>query len=396
MNTRTDRHGAQGQPACDTPAFTRRQFLPLLATPVAAVLAGLRPGASVHAAETASAQPLRWGMNKDLASAWARIEEAANKEGEVTYYGQGLLSQSQIPLLQKAFNADYPAIKINMLNAGSGQRVVSRITTEQESRQYHGDLFDTSVRQGLHSMDPLGFTQSFLPPAGQDKSVQWRDPASPNPGKSGVTLFRSQIHCFFVNSNLVKPEDEPRTYLDFTHPKHRGGIVWNPPWSVGSGWLVYHYAKKTYGEEWIKKMQTQQPTFIPNNAEAMGMLARGEHRLALGVNSSTATTNLIRAGMPIKAIWPTDFTIKVPGAVVFLKGAPHPNATKVLINWFLTANGQRFWASVGQWPLRTDIPSTEAWMRGGPASSVIHDQTLLTEEIQKATNDEAAKIFRKA
>ena len=371
--------------------FGRRRFIQLAGAGVGASLIGGR-------AFGQAAAGARWGMTAQVAEEWAGIEEAALKEGEVTYYGQGLLAPNQIGDLESAFNADYPGIKVNLLNVGSGQEVVARVTTEQEAKQYSGDVMDTSVRQGLASLDPHGYTQSFIPPAGRDPSVEFYTDPSPNPGMSGVTVWRDQFQCNFVNTDLVKPEDYPQTIYDFSDPKHRGGIVWNQPWSVGSGWNGLYFVRKHYSpaeaDEWVRRMTEQEITFSSRNSDAMNQLARGEFRLAFSVNSSTTTTELFRSGAPIAALWPTDYTISAPGCAVLLNGAPHANAAKVLINWFLTENGQKFWASVGQWPVRKDTPKAEPWMSEGPKSEVIYSNSEISEEEQAVTIAEAEKVFK--
>jgi ABC-type Fe3+ transport system substrate-binding protein len=45
------------------------------------------------------------------------------------------------------------------------------------------------------------------------------------------------------------------------------------------------------------------------------------------------------------------------GHIVAFKNAPHPNATKVYLNWFLSRDGQLIWQKLtGRNSFRTDIP----------------------------------------
>jgi hypothetical protein len=119
-------------------ATTRRQFL----------LASLATGGTIALVACGSAQTSgraasglapgraggapRWGMTAGQESAWQQIEAAADKEGAVTYYGQGINTLSEVPLFTDAWKKVYPNIKIDLVNDTAD--VQTRISTEQTPR----------------------------------------------------------------------------------------------------------------------------------------------------------------------------------------------------------------------------------------------------------------------
>src|SRR5690242_16986131 len=58
-----------------------------------------KPAAAAAASPAAAAKPAagsgRWGMSTNQEAAWKQIEDAANKEGTLTYYSLGSLPQNK-------------------------------------------------------------------------------------------------------------------------------------------------------------------------------------------------------------------------------------------------------------------------------------------------------------
>ena len=77
-----------------------------------------------------------------------------------------------------------------------------------------------------------------------------------------------------------------------------------------------------------------------------------------------------------------------------IKGAPHPNAAKVFINWGLTERGQNFWRDLGQFPLNSAIAPAEEWMKGVNNAKTVYEN-LLDAKAQQASYDAATKDFKK-
>ncbi|MDO8636452.1 MAG: extracellular solute-binding protein, partial [Dehalococcoidia bacterium] len=66
---------------------------------------------------------------------------------------------------------------------------------------------------------------------------------------------------------------------------------------------------------------------------------------------------IIAEGGPLKVLTPEDGNSAGLGAVVAMKGAPHPNAARVFVNWLLSQEGQRSYAEAASvTSIRNDVP----------------------------------------
>jgi ABC-type Fe3+ transport system substrate-binding protein len=99
---------------------------------------------------------------------------------------------------------------------------------------------------------------------------------------------------------------------------------------------------KTKGKEFLQRLADQNLFVSRNGKQIADALAKGTLVVALGV-SQRFVEPYMKTGLPIKPL----MTIKEGmggsngfGTVAVLKNAPHPNATKVYINWLLGKEGQ--------------------------------------------------------
>ncbi|MBV9121683.1 MAG: extracellular solute-binding protein [Chloroflexi bacterium] len=334
----------------------------------------------------------RWGMTPEQESAWQQIEAAANKEGSVTYYAQGIITPSQVPMFMEAFKKSYPGITVDLVN-GTPSDVQTRISTEQDAKTYVGDIADISIRSGLLEAQ-RGYTQKFTPPAAVDSTTKYTTKVVY--GDGDVATDHMTWFPLWVNTNLVKPQDEPKTHLDVVDPKWKGKIMWYTPWAEGGGWVEYYYSKKLYGMDWVNRMLALQPTFASSTPELLTPLARGECAVVLGSTGAGIAVQMYQNHQPIKAIWLDDFVQGVPTGHVLLKNAPHPNAAKVLLNWWVDEPGQHFQGEVlGQFPVRADVPVRDDWQKGvdHPKEHIVNADIPDSDSAQ--AQKEAASYFKK-
>lgn len=344
------------------------------------------PGASPA---PASSQPA------GQASTWAQVEAAANKEGSLTVYALTTIPPDQVGRFQELWAKTYPNIKVDLTTGLQPADIVVKVTAEQDAKAYTGDVAQlgaTTSRQ----LDKLGELDPFIPPAVQDASVKWRvDPVLDEAHKGALLGGTLNYVPIWINTKLVTPADEPKTHLDLTNPKWKGKLLWQVPWSAGYGWNEYYLSKKYYGQEWVTKMQAQNVTFGANSNDGINQVARGEYAMALANPGNDLATRLMREGQPLKAAWTEDFTYGSANGFSVLKGAPHPNAAKVFVNWWFAEAGQRLYADFGQFPNRADIPGKEDWMKGFDRAKEFWWPKAADDALAAPTQKEAATYFKK-
>jgi ABC-type Fe3+ transport system substrate-binding protein len=130
------------------------------------------------------------------------------------------------------------------------------------------------------------------------------------------------------------------------------------PRNPGAGHSTWTFFWMIKGEEYLKKL-VQQDLLISTNQRLLGeALAKGKISLTIGISYYTLEP-FIKAGLPVKALpVPKEgtYTSNGSGTVTIVKNPPHPNATKVFINWLLSKEGQEtFSKAIGQATRRLDV-----------------------------------------
>ena len=107
--------------------------------------------------------------------------------------------------------------------------------------------------------------------------------------------------------------------------------------------MQFFYYNPELGPEFIKKFfGTMDIQFAKNFRQMTDWLAQGRYALCFGCKDSMRAKN---QGLPVEDFETTKWKegssfSSGGGSLSFLNQAPHPNAAKVFINWFLSRRGQ--------------------------------------------------------
>lgn len=316
---------------------------------------------------TAVAAPRGPGLDE---IAWQRIVDAARKEGSVTLYSFHFVGDTGIAL-QRAFQQRY-GIKVDIIT-GRGAEFIERLRTEARSGNRVGDYMQGSAAH-LVSVKRAGLSAPIAAdlPALREKGVWKQDPTVLD--KEGHLL--ATVPAFmqpYINTRLVKAEDEPRAWADLPQPKWKGKILFNDPMVSSTPYIIFQPLIRAgvLPEDYLKKLGSQEPVFVTGGVQGIERLSRGEAPVYAATSSPDAAQPA-REGAPIKVI---DFKEGIT-ALYTLQGvianAPHPNAARVFANWWLTKEGQAVFASAkGSDIIRTDVqPGLPASINLKPATPV--------------------------
>ena len=133
---------------------------------------------------------------------------AAKREGRLTFYSPLITDQIVRPLTA-AFRAKY-GIQVDALRMDSNQ-VILKVLNENRARRVVGDVITTSL--GIQALISAKAIKPFKSVSADELPAHYKDP---NGYWASVRL-----HVFgpAVNTNLVKPEDRPKTFDDLLDPK---------------------------------------------------------------------------------------------------------------------------------------------------------------------------------
>ena len=184
-----------------------------------------------------------------------------------------------------------------------------------------------------------------------------------------------------------------RSLNDLLNPKWSGKIGYLDPRTPGAGSSMWSFLWKLKGEEYLKKLAGQK-LFLGRDQRVLAeSLARGKIALVVGV-SYYSYLPFAKAGLPVKAVSTPRDEIYVSGGsgnLAIIKAAPHPNATKVFVNWFLGREGQEIYSrAMGQATRRLDVDTQWTKEFGVFAAK----DSLTTDQYTKLENQSEEKITK--
>lgn len=304
--------------------------------------------------------PPAWGQAE-----WEKVLEEARKEGKVV---AGVPSSAELRIeMEKAFGERFKGIQLELVS-GLASALASRIVNEYKAgvRSFDLLLAGTGVQLDLVSqgvvepVEPYMVLPNVKDPKNWFGGHIWADNVSTN---RYVYSFQAYVtDPGFYNSELVKPEDV-RSYDDLLNSKWRGKVGLHDPRRPGSGQAMWIYMWRVKGESFLKNLVDQGLVVSSDYRQLGDMLAKGRLAFALGATYSVLVS-YIQAGLPIKPIPVPREGIHATsgfGAVTVMKAPPHPNATKVFVNWLLGKEGQEiFGRTLGNATRRFDVDTK--WM----------------------------------
>jgi len=125
------------------------------------------------------------------------------------------------------------------------------------------------------------------------------------------------------------------------------------PTEDDAGLAVFTMIVDKYGWSYMDRYMAQEPAFVTSgHAAVSNAIAEGDK---LATFDSTSTTPRLKAqGKPIEPVFSqADLTpVFLVGAAIF-KDAPHPNAAKLYLSWYLAKEQQ---SRTGTFSPRADVP----------------------------------------
>jgi ABC-type Fe3+ transport system substrate-binding protein len=286
-----------------------------------------------------------WAAEPDQA-----LIDAARKEGSVVWYSTLIINQIVRPMVD-AFEAKYPGIKVEYSRSASSD-VALKIVNEARARRVQSDLFDGSNTVFL-LRDPRLVT-AYTPKAVES----W--PAALKSTDGTWTALNIFYWTAAYNTNLVKPEDVPKTYEDMLDPKWKGKIAWTYDLTPGGPPGFVHNILSTMGQEkgtaYLKKFALQEPVTIPGAQRVvLDHVISGEYPLCVMILNYHVAISM-KAGAPVRWL-KMEPLLQTMSLVSITGNAPHPNAARLMVEFMLSEEGQKILADNDYIPAHPNVPA---------------------------------------
>ena len=305
------------------------------------------------------------GFSQTKNPEWDKVVEAAKKEGRVVV---SIPTSAELRKeFESGFQKAFPGIELE-LSVARGASNINKIVEEQSAGVKGIDLHiggTTSIITGLLAQNLLEpVMPALLLPEVRDPKHWWGGHIWADNAKKFIYGFTAYMtETIWYNTTLVKPE-EISSWDSLLDPKWKGKIAILDPRSPGSGESTWAFLWRIKGEAFLAKLAAQE-MLVGRNLRQLGEnVARGKSAISLGLSYYTYVP-FIKAGLPVKPISTIKegyYAASGSGNVVLLKNAPHPNATKVFLNWLLSKEGQTaLTKALGQPTRRFDVDTK--WTR---------------------------------
>ena len=242
------------------------------------------------------------------------------------------------------FQKKFPDIKVELWE-GNPSQFSPRVLTEQKNGIYAWDTWWAATSNMNNTVLPAdGFeklTDYLILPEVKD-AANWRAPDYLYTSAKGPYVL---VHSYmsegtiYANTSAVKniKIDSIDKLLD---PALRGKISVRDPSRSNNGTFVLGSVLREKGPDFIQRLfRDQDVNVIDNPRQLTDAVMRGDAAVAVGAAPDTIAQCYLAGGCKDIQRVPFGGYLFSRGVAV-LKKPPHPDATKVWLNWFLSKEGQ--------------------------------------------------------
>jgi ABC-type Fe3+ transport system substrate-binding protein len=285
----------------------------------------------------------------------AKLIEAAKKEGSLTWYTTQIINQFARPAAE-AFQKKY-GIKVDYIRADSNE-VALRISNEGKAGKVMADVFDGTAAVATLKREDLVMQwvpegAKHLPANAVDKNGYW----------VATNLY---VLTPGFNTDLIAPGTEPKSFQDLLDPKWKGKIAWNssptPSGAGGFTGLVLTSMGEEKGKAYLHQLAKQNISGLQVAArQVLDQVIAGEYAIALNIFNNHAVISAAKGAPSAWIKW--DPAMAVFSVASITKGAQHPNAAKLFLEFLVSKEGQQIYRAADYMPIDPEVPAKDPSLR---------------------------------
>jgi len=274
------------------------------------------------------------------------LHKSALKEGgALNFYAT--LAQVNAERILPIFEKRFPGIKINHVDATS-DKLVARAVTEARGGKTLADVLQVPLENVTQAHDQGLLLDTTLPESSEYPA-----------GLKGSFWVASDLQYFIAawNTNLVKKEEEPKSYDDFVNPRWKGRLIAEPrDLEMLLAFAKYKFKSDEKAIDFWKKVAANNVEFHKGHSQLAELLVAGQAAVCLTCYSHHYPSR-IKKGAPVNYML-SEGVASINGTAIF-KGAPHPNTALLFARWMASQEGQKAMSQGGRNPAHPKVEPTE-------------------------------------
>lgn len=271
--------------------------------------------------------------------------EQVKKEGEVVIYTTTTVRDFEFVI--KAAKEKYPFLRVQHVYLSSS-RQAARVMQEYRAGKLQADVLGNSLEALLYFKDQkvIGKIESSeakgMLPVAVDPEGYWL----------GTT---TDLLVSAFNTKDLPRQRAPKGYDEYLQPGFKGLMAINSgvPYAL-TGMMGLRGEEQ--GIAYMKRLGQQNVRPVEGFTHMINLLAAGEYPLAIFTQVSKAQA-MREKGAPVDwlAGSPTFATLS---AIAVAANPPHPAGARLLVDFYLSAEGQKALVAAGKIPLRRGVKSS--------------------------------------
>jgi iron(III) transport system substrate-binding protein len=265
----------------------------------------------------------------------AKLYAAAKPEGTVVWYVGGPLEGMNA--IAAEFQKDYPGLKVETMRL-VGVLQYQRFMDETNAKKYLADVLQNTDYPSMEQLIEDGHIAEWKLPTFDRIPEQFRI-------KDFAYAQYSSTNAIVYNVNKVTPEEVAMLSKDWEavlDPRFKGRFSVSPM-KCGTCYAPIHMFmdpkfNDRFGPAFLQKVAAQQPASYSEVLVAIDRVVAGEQDFTLNGWEAAAAVKYLD-GAPIRWVFPKPSPEFGNSWLGISKYAPHPNASRLFMNWLMGDRG---------------------------------------------------------
>ena len=281
---------------------------------------------------------IAWGQSAEL------LNQVKKEGGEVILYTTMTVGDFQ--LFNKAAKEKYPFLNIRHVYLSSA-RQTARVMQEHRAGRVQADVLGNSPETLVYLKQQGVLGQYRSPETRNLLQGTW----DPDGFWSGIT---TDLLVSGFNPKMISKAAAPRNYDDYLKPQFKSQLAVNRgvPYPLTG---MVSLRGEEQGVAYFKKFSQQDLRLVEGYTHTINLMAAGEYPMVTFTQVSKLDA-MKRKGAPVDWL-PSPQTLATISTVAMVKNPLHPAAAQLLIDFYLSGEGQSGLAATGKIPLRRGAKS---------------------------------------